>query len=233
MNRKLKKYNLKYEYLKLEEEEIREALDGYIEDFENRFNKYYTTPPSSSKNSKEVWVNEETGEVRDTPPPFDDFFKDYENAKKQAEESEKRKKERLQELKGRPEKVKRLYKKLAAKVHPDLGGSNELFQNVNRFYEENNLMQLLVLAGEYDISYEVDDSDSKVLEKNLSELETEIERMTSTLAWAWGNGDNKIKKNVVKEVEKQTGWKVDPSVLPDELKEKHEEPKLLDSGSKL
>ena len=227
MNRKLKKYNLKYEYLKIEEEEIREVLDSYIEDFENRFNKYYTTPPSSSKNEREVWVNEETGEVRDTPPPFDDFFKDYEQAKKQAEESERKRKEKLEELKGRPEKVKRLYKKLAAKVHPDLGGSNELFQNVNKLYEENNLMQLLVLAGQYEISYEVDDSDSSVLEKNLKEIENEINRMRSTLAWSWGAGDTKIRKDVVKEVERQTGWKVDPSVLPDDLKPKDETPKLL------
>ena len=227
MNRKLKKYNLKYEYLKLEEEEVREVLDSYIDDFEDRFNKYYTTPPSSSKKDREVWVNEETGEVRDNPPPFDDFFKDYEQAKKQAEESEKRRKERIEELKGRPEKVKKLYKKLAAKVHPDLGGSNELFQNVNKLYEENNLMSLLVLAGEYDISYEVDDSDSKVLEKNLTEIENEINRMKSTLAWAWGVGDVKTRKNVVKEVERQTGWKVDPEVLPDDLKPKDETPKLL------
>ena len=228
MNRKLKKYNLKYEYLKLEEEEVREVLDSYIDDFEDRFNKYYATPPSSSKKDREVWVNEETGEVRDTPPPFDDFFKDYEQAKKQAEESEKRRKERIEELKGRPEKVKKLYKKLAAKVHPDLGGSNELFQNVNKLYEENNLMSLLVLAGEYDISYEVDDSDSKVLEKNLTEIENEINRMKSTLAWAWGVGDVKTRKNVVKEVERQTGWKVDPEVLPDDLKPKDETPKLLE-----
>ena len=224
MNRKLKKYNLKYEYLKIEEAEVREVLDAYIEDFENRFNQYYMTPPSSSN---EVWVNEETGEVRDNPPPFDDMFKDYEQAKKQAEESEKRRKERLEELKGRPEKVKKLYKKLAAKVHPDLGGSNELFQNVNKLYEENNLMSLLVLAGEYEISYEVDDSDSKVLEKNLTEIENEIHRMKSTLAWAWGIGDAKARKRVVREVERQTGWKVDPEVLPDDLKPKDETPKLL------
>lgn len=203
-------------------------LDSYIEDFENRFNKYYTTPPSSSKNEREVWVNEQTGEVRDTPPPFDDLFRDYEQAKKQAEESERKRKEKLEELKGRPEKVKRLYKKLAAKVHPDLGGSNELFQNVNRLYEENNLMQLLVLAGQYEISYEVDDSDTSVLEKNLKELENEINRMRSTLAWSWGAGDVQIRKQVVTEVERQTGWKVDPEVLPDDLKPKDETPKLLE-----
>ena len=33
MNRKLKKYNLRYEYLKLDELDVREELEKYIEDF--------------------------------------------------------------------------------------------------------------------------------------------------------------------------------------------------------
>lgn len=230
MNRKLKKYNLKHQYLKLEEEEIREELEVYVKDFENRFNKYYHKPKPQTK-TKEVWVNEDTGEVRNEPPPFDEFKKHWDDYKKQSEEKEKKHKEKLEELKNRPEKLKKLYKKLAYHVHPDRGGTNDMFQLVNKAYEDNNLMSLLNVAGNYDLEYDVDDSDEKLLEKNLKEIESEIKRMKSTLAWAWGIGDKKTKLEVVSEVERQTGWKVENEDLPEELIDAPKEILLISTGS--
>ena len=197
---KLKKYNLKHQYLKLEEEEIRNDLESYIEDFEKRFNKYYQNPnPNLEK--KEVGVNEEAGK---------------QHTKKEAEKKIEREL-KLEELKNRPDKLKKLYKKLASYTHPDKGGSNELFQKVNNSYESNNLMDLLNMAGLYELDYDVDDSDESILEKNLHEIEIEINRMKSTLAWAWGRGDTETKLNVLSEVEKQTGCKVDKKDLPADL----------------
>ena len=230
MHRKLKKYHLKYEYLKLHEADAGDELEEYIKDFEDRFNKYYHKPNPNPK-EREVWVNEETGEVRDVPPPFDDFTKHWENYKKETEEKERQRKEKVEELKNRPEKLKKLYKKLAAYTHPDRGGSNDLFQKVNKSYESNDLMTLLNLAGEYDLEYDIDDSDEKVLEKNLRELEREIERKRGTLAWAWGTGDKNTRINVVKEVEKQTGWRVEETDLPDDLVDKPKEILLISTGS--
>ena len=105
MNRKLKKYNLRYEYLKLEEEDTREELSEYIESFDNVFNKYYHMPVSGSR---EVWVNEETGEVREERPPLDDVFDNYKKAKEEHERAQKEREEKVNELKNRPDKVKKL-----------------------------------------------------------------------------------------------------------------------------
>jgi len=225
VNRTLKKYHHKYEYLKLEEEEVREELNEYVKDFENRFNKYY------HKKSKEVWVNEETGEVRNDPPPFDDMFKDYEQAKKQSEESERLRKQKLEDLRSRPDKLKKLYKKLAYYSHPDRGGSDDTFQKLNEAYESNNLIDLLKMAGEHDLEYEVDKSDESVLEKNLSTIEKEIHRMKSTLAWTWGRGDKNERKFVIGRVEKETGQKIDESDLPEDLVDKPKEILLISTGS--
>jgi hypothetical protein len=234
VNRKLKKYNLKYEYLKLDDEDTKEELQRYIDEFNDRFNKYYQMPVSGSTEN-EVWVNEETGEVRDeAPPAFEDDFKThYDNFKKEQAERDRLKKEKLKELNSRPDKLKKLYKKLAAKVHPDMeGGSNKLFQIVNEAYENNNLMTLLTKAGEYEIEYEVDNSDERVLEQNLKQLEKEILRMKDTIAWTWATGDINAKKFVIKRVEDETGHKVEVEDLPDELKpEKTEDVKLLNKDS--
>jgi acyl carrier protein len=85
-------------------------------------------------------------------------------------------------------------------------------------------LYLLELASEYEIDYDIDPSDETILEKNINTLEHEIERMKSTLAWAWGRGD---KREVVAEVERQTKLKIDDSDLPDEIKTTPKNPPLL------
>lgn len=225
MNRKLKKYNLRYEYLKLEEEDIRDELSNYIEEFDSTFKKYYDNPVRD-KGEREVWVNPETGEVRDTPPPFEEF----ERIRKEHEEAERRRQEKLKELKNKPQKLKKLYKKLATRVHPDRGGTDELFQQVNDAYTSDNLMWLLTKAGEYEIEYDVDSTDEGMLEKNLNAIQKEIDRMRDTMAWSWCTGDVKVRKHIVKRVEEQTGRKVASEDLPDDLKPpKKDDPKLLDN----
>jgi hypothetical protein len=227
VNRKLKKYNLKYEYLKLEEEDIRDDLSKYIKDFDTTFNKYYQTPPPGRPPVREVWVNEETGEVRDTPPDPN------EKAKKLHEEAEAKKLKRIEELKSRPDKVKKLYKKLAIYAHPDKGGSDELFQEVNDAYTNNNLMWLLIKSIEYNIDYELDDSDEMVLDKNLQELTNEIIRMKGTSAWIWGTGGKKDRERVVNRVQRETGWEIPQEELPIDLRVKNDEQILLEEKKSL
>ena len=59
MSRILKKYHLRREYLKLEEEDIREELSSYNQTFETTFGKYFKS---------EVWVNDETGQITTSEP---------------------------------------------------------------------------------------------------------------------------------------------------------------------
>ena len=60
------------------------------------------------------------------------------------------------------------------------------------------------------------------------ELQSEIDRMKSTLAWTWGRGDKNERGFVIKEVERQTGWQVEVEDLPEDLKPKDDTPKLLE-----
>ena len=92
-------------------------------------------------------------------------------------------------------------------------------------------MTLLNMAGEYELEYDVDDSDEKVLRKNLNELETEIDRKRSTLAWLWGSGNTNERKFVVSRVEQETGWKVKEEDLPEDLVEKPKEILMISTGS--
>jgi len=234
VNRKLKKYNLKYEYLKLEKQDVEDDFWSYVENFESHFDKYYQKPKKGTPTAKErnVWVNEETGEVRYEAPPvsFEDMF---ESNKKAQEKKESERVERIKELKERPAKLKRLYKKIAIQTHPDRGGSDEEFAEVNDAFGKMDLATLLNYAGRYDLDYEVDDDDVVILEKNLNKLESEIKQIKSTLAWKWGTGSKKQRLEVIDTIKHQTGWDVDEEDLPIDLKPQVDEQKLLDDKKSL
>jgi hypothetical protein len=234
VSRKLKKYNLKYEYLKLELEDTETAFWEYVSDFEHYFDKYYQRPKKGSPTAKEnhVWVNEETGEVRHEPPNLT-VEEMIEENKRAQREKESKKQERLVELKNRPDKIKKLYKKVAVATHPDKGGSEDEFKKVSDAFNNLDLATLLNLAGKYEVEYEVEDDDEGILNKNLKSIESQISDRKSTLAWQWGSGNKEERLNVLKTIRHQTGWEVAQEDLPEDLKPKKDEQILLEDKKSL
>ena len=97
MSRLLKKYSLKYQHLQLELEDTQEEYDLQEVEWKEIFGKYFNNIKT------EMWVNQETGEMRDKPP---------------GEEEKKKSKEKAS-------KVKKLYRSASKIAHPDRGGSEE------------------------------------------------------------------------------------------------------------
>ena len=189
MSRLLKKLSHKYQFLELELEETEEFADSYLTEFNKYFGKFFI-----DKNS-EMWINEETGEMRDTPPSTDEAVK-------------RRKKD---------PKLKKLYKKLSTYIHPDKGGSDEDFSVLKNHYDKNNLFGLINLANQYQIEVPLEDSDKKLAESTILNLQKRIENHRNTLAWHYCTG-NKAKKNqVLHMVESQLGIKIDKKDYPKEL----------------
>ena len=188
MNKKLKKYYLKYNYLQLEKEEIDEEFFEYKKEFDTLFAKYFV-----KEEPKEIWVNESTGETRETPPP---------NGPDNMEEV-------IEPKEPSSEQVRKLYKKLSIKTHPDKGGDKEDFQRVSRAYKSNNIFELLYFAGEYDVDIEITPVEERIVETNIKDMEHEINHIKSTLAWAWAVGDNNSRKNIIQQIESMTGKQVE------------------------
>lgn len=191
MSRNLKKLTHKYEYLKLELEELEDLSDEYTLEWSKLFGKYFI-----DKN-KEMWLNEETGELRKEPP---------------TEEEETVKEEK-------PEKVKKLYRKLSTILHPDKGGSDEIFNDLKQFYESKNIIELLKLAADYNISYDLDLEDQDLIEKSCYSLSDKINNVQSTLSWTYFTGDKKKKLYVLKMVESELGIKIPQNEYPEELRD--------------
>ena len=84
------------------------------------------------------------------------------------------------------EELKRVYKKLAKKYHPDLGGSEEDFKKLNSFYQE------LLSKNQFDfnIDLEIENVISEILHFDLL-----VEIVGS---WIWISGDTKPVKEDLK-----------------------------------
>jgi len=194
---------MKYEYLKMEEEDVRIELANYILNFEKHFKKYYEQSAISNleKQSKEP----------DEAPDLEKLEQEFE--KKRLELAQKRK-----NLKSKSKRLKSLYKKLSAITHPDVSGDDTVFLKVKSHFENSEFADLISIAEEYNIEFELGEDELQLIKKSIDHMELEIRRMKNTLAWSWGAGDLDAKKNIIKIVEKQTNLKVSIDDYPDELK---------------
>lgn len=189
MSRILKKYSHKYEFLKLELEDFQEEFEEYEVEWKKLFGKYF------SNIKTEMWVNEETGEMRDTPP----------------DENEK------QEKTKKNEKVKKLYRKTSTLAHPDKGGNVEDFNYIKKCYENNDLLGLIVFAGENSIDVEVTEEDKTLLENSCLRLQNEIKSLRSSLIYNFFTGNERMKKGVILQLQQEHNVEIDVKEILNQL----------------
>ncbi len=212
MNKKLKLLKLKSEVLKLERELVEEEFQTYCKDFDKYFKKFYDKPKKKLK------------------PSIDDPTIHYENAKRERKEREEKIDRQRTLLKNAPRKVKNLYKRLATKAHPDVGGDSEIFQRVNHAYETQNLVKMLEFAGELGVSYKLDKNDEELLEDNLRKIKQDIDSIKGSIGWLWGTGDRDARLFCIQRVIDETGHTPNQEDLPKDLRKKKK--KLLGQRGK-
>lgn len=190
MSRQLKKLSYRYEFLKLELEEVEELLTKYGREWGHIFGKYFVDKHF------EFWLNEETGEIRKDLPENEDKPK-----------------------KSQPEKIKKLYKKLSTFIHPDKGGNVEDFNSIREAYSEGNLLELLKFASIYNLEYTLDDKDELLAQETCKIIEKKIENCKNSMAWLYCTGNRSKKLGVIKAMETQLGIKVPVEEYPQDLLE--------------
>ena len=105
----------------------------------------------------------------------------------------------LYENKEDKEVFKKLYKKIARKLHPDLGGDKKQFQEVTTAMQEKNFEKILDVCDKHDILIEVDKEIIKLLEKQISDIKDKIKKEKSTYSWSlFSCANDKCKDNVIK-----------------------------------
>lgn len=115
------------------------------------------------------------------------------------------------------ESVKKLYKDVAKKLHPDKGGSEEGFKELNKLYKQSDYLGIIEIAIENDIEFEVDDSDTELL-KSIDKINKNIEHIKTTLPYVWKYGNELQRRQVLLTMSMHLGVDIDFKNLPDEVK---------------
>lgn len=95
--------------------------------------------------------------------------------------------------------LKRIYKKLSKKLHPDVGGTNELFKMLNEIYN-NFLEHKIYFSNESKFDLELE----KIISKILHFENIVIEVIGS---WCWVSGETKPIKETLKSLNFKYGIK--------------------------
>mgnify|MGYP003113119649 FL=1 len=94
--------------------------------------------------------------------------------------------------------LKKLYRKIAEKTHPDKVGSNqysEIFSDAVSAYQENNLGVLIEIAGRLNIEVtELSPESIVLLEENIKFLANDIFMKKKSAAWLWEEANSDEEK---------------------------------------
>lgn len=164
----IKKLSHKYEYLKLELEEVKEKNEQFTKEWNDRFGSYF------ADKQQWAWENTETGEIRfslEEPPARPKNVQD--------------------------ERVKKLYKKISTKVHPDVGGSSSAFAELKKHFDNNNFIEMIKIASMSDVEVDIDSSDIEYFDNSCRFLEEEITSISNSLMWSFFTGDENKRKLII------------------------------------
>ena len=144
---------------------------------------------------KEMLINTETGELKDP------------------EEIEKAPKSK------KHNKVKKLFRELSKRLHPDKGGKEKDFLSAKKAYESNDMLELLELAGLNDVKFDIEEEDEELLEGSIKSLSKQIEVQKLSMIYTFYTGDILAKRHVVSQLETMCETKIDKKDLPEEMLE--------------
>lgn len=78
---------------------------------------------------------------------------------------------------------KKIYKKLAMKIHPDVGGDEKEFKKVTKALAEKKFDKLLDFCEEHNIYVEPDENINKVLSKQVDRVKKQIQKEKLSYSW--------------------------------------------------
>lgn len=95
-------------------------------------------------------------------------------------------------------KVKKLYRDIVKKTHPDIIDNkelNDLYITATGYHELNDKISIYKVCNELDIKFEIDDEDSDFIEKKILEYKKRINFLESTFTWKWFNTEGDSEKD--------------------------------------
>lgn len=200
MSRQFKKLTLQYAYLQLEIEEISEIcinvepeIREYIkEHYPEHYETFFGKVPKNPKPNK-ITEND----------PIEENIPDLEDVEHELEQREPKNKD-----------LKKLYRKIVEKTHPDKTGDNSLaqvFSDAVKAYNQSDIAKMLEIASQLNIEItELAAESIALLNQNIETLTKEIHSKRNTAAWAWHSAKENAeeKKRIIEFILKNKGIKL-------------------------
>ena len=176
---KMKRYFAQYEYLQNELVETEYLFDIYNKDF---LKECY----ASNKGANE------TNEKKETKTEMGKSTSESNVSENSEDEIE------VQIETNDDINLKKLYKMLSLKTHPDKnGGDQKMFIEVKQAYLDKNIFKLILIANKYNLDVPTDDIiDIELFEKSIVEMQTKISNLKRTVAWHWAHADDTKKEQI-------------------------------------
>lgn len=95
-------------------------------------------------------------------------------------------------------KVKKLYRDIVKKTHPDVINDkelNDLYIKATEYYEINDKLGIYKVCDELGILFDLDNDDYKFIEDRIIDYKKRINFLESTFAWKWFNTEEESEKN--------------------------------------
>lgn len=118
------------------------------------------------------------------------------------------------------ESVKDIYKKAAKQLHPDKGGNEEDFKELNERYKSNDLLGVIDMAVDNKIDFDYKESDIELMNNSVESLKVEIEDYKNKLCYVWKYGTPYQRGQVISTLSNHLGKPITPDDLNDDQKKK-------------
>lgn len=96
----------------------------------------------------------------------------------------RRKRKEKKELSEKEKLILRLYRKLSKILHPDKNPSCKgLFLKLKKYYDENNLIEIVIIANLFDIPIESNEINPDEYKKDIEELDKKMNNINNNFIW--------------------------------------------------
>ena len=171
---KVKKLTLQYSYLILEKDEVEDACLTANKEMHSYIKEHYA-------DKYEEFCNPPKKQI-ESPKPENKNDEDSEDEDEQEEDS-------VSQSAGKNKEIKKLYRKIAEKTHPDKIGTeenSEMFSQASQAYANQDIATLLNIAGNVGVTVDsLSEESLLILEENIKTISLEIYKMKKTAGWSW------------------------------------------------
>jgi len=133
-------------------------------------------------------------------------------------EKEELSKEKPKVSKHTDESVKDIYKKTAKQLHPDKGGDEEDFKELNERYKSNDLLGVIDLAVDNKIEIDYSEDDIELMNNSVESLKSKIDDYKNKICYVWKFGTPFERGQVLSTLGNHLGKSITPEELTDEQK---------------